>query len=122
MEVRRLVMMFKTEGCPKISCAITKPVNGKRIMKKIKGSKQEHRKDDGHPSPSQPTFIVAAQSRIVACYHTLPHIQFLAGWTAGSPEVVSKECCLGGVCSPGAESESEHTRATPRTKGQDARM
>ena len=114
--------MFKTEsGCPKISCAITTPADEKRIMKNIMGLIQEHQKDDD-PSRSQPTFSVAAQSRIVACYHILHRTRFLEWRTAGSLEAVSEECCLEEECSPDAEGESDHRRATPRTKVQDARM
>ncbi len=76
-----------------------------------------------HPLEVSPHFSVAARPRIVAYCHILHRTRVLALWMmVGSPEAVSEECCLGGVCSPGAGHESEHTRETPRTKIQAARL
>jgi hypothetical protein len=56
----------------------------------------------------------AAQSRIVACCHILPHTH-VQQLMAGSPEEVSEECCLGEVCShvAGFEIEVGYTTGTP---------
>ncbi len=63
------------------------------------------------------TTSAAARARIVACCRILPHT-LVQQLMAGSPEEVSEECCLGGVCShvAGVEIGVAYTTGTPHMK------
>lgn len=73
---------------------------------------ERHRRTSLGSDPAA-TSVAAARSRIVACCRILPHTQ-AQQLMAGSPEVVSEECCLAEVCSHvvGVEIEVVYTTGT----------